>query len=383
MNIEYSDLIKKIPVNLLDELSAKYKINTYNHKLTGQSLFTILLYNICDPNEISLRAIEENFDSHNLGIYHKNKRLRASKSGIATRLKMVDYRFFEAIFKNLKEIYVPLLPEVAQNNIKRFDSTSITLSGKLLHCGFGVARGVQKEVKLSIGFGRLPEHVRFGTARSDQSEEIALKEAIKEASLSSKDIVVFDRGIAARKTFAEFSRMGINFVTRLNDKAKYKILSTDSSAINQETSSVTILGDHIVLLRSKNGIVKTKFRLVCARTKKDGKTLYFLTNLTNIDATDVTDIYKARWEIEVFFKFIKQHLNAKHFLSRNLNGIKVVCYMIMIAALLMLTFKIVNKIESFKIAKMRFVERLRRAITYELIVLHQHQPYRFITQFGF
>ena len=90
-----------------------------------------------------------------------------------------------------------------------------------------------------------------------------------------------------------------------------------------------------------------------------------------------------RWDIEVFFKFIKQHLNAKHFLSRDINGIKVVFYIILIAALLILTFKKLNNIDSFKLAKKRFVEQLRRAITYDIILLYQHDPSKFKNSFVF
>jgi IS4 transposase len=62
------------------------------------------------------------------------------------------------------------------------------------------------------------------------------------------------------------------------------------------------------------------------------------------DAYVIASIYKQRWEIEVFFKFIKQHLNVTHLVSREKNGIEVMLYMTMIAAILILAFKKLNKI---------------------------------------
>lgn len=195
------------------------------------------------------------------------------------------------------------------------------------------------------------------------------------------------RGISARKTFQEFKQAGIKFVTRLNDKVNYKIIKSneqEAEAGLEADRDLDILGDYIVNLRSRDiRWIKEEFRLIKTKHRINGKEFVFLTNLTELSAVEITDIYKMRWDIEVFFKFIKQHLNAKHFLSRDINGIKVVFYIILIAALLILTFKKLNNIDSFKLAKKRFVEQLRRAITYDIILLYQHDPSKFKNSFVF
>ncbi|WP_425386687.1 transposase [Wolbachia endosymbiont (group A) of Barypeithes pellucidus] len=71
-------------------------------------------------------------------------------------------------------------------------------------------------------------------------------------------------------------------------------------------------------------------------------------------AYEVTELYRRRWDIEVFFKFIKQNLGYKHFLSHAMNGIKVYIYMIIITALLFLVYKIRNNLRGFKIALLQF-----------------------------
>jgi hypothetical protein len=382
MAIRFSELVSKLPSKLFEEVEAEYKVDRANHKLTGRSMFQMLLYNICEEDRISLRVIEESFERHQFSLYHKGKELKASKSGISDRLRNIDYRYYEAIFGKLRTKFAKEIPAIENSNIKLFDSTLITLSSKLLKCGFKTSTGFKQQVKFSVGFDGLPCSVRFGDKSSDNSEDVALKAAIKEASLSKEDIVVFDRGISGRKTLQEFKQMGVRFVTRLNDKANYKIIK-DRGLIIRATGELELVGDYIVHLRSKDiHWIKEEFRLIQA-INKAGKEIIFLTNLTELTAAEVAEIYKMRWDIEVFFKFIKQHLNTKHFLSRNINGIKVVFYMILISALMILTFKKLNKIDSFTLAKKRFVEQLRRAITYDIILLYRHNPSQFKSSFTF
>lgn len=385
MQVYFSDLIAQVPENLFDKVGAEFKVDRYNHKLTGKSLFQILLYNLCEENKISLRVIEDSFNNHQFKLYHNGKLLKASKSGISDRLKKINYKYYESIFMTLQNVFAKQIPGHDGKKIKRFDSTLITLSSKLLYTGFKVPIGDKQQIKFSVGFDGIPRTVRVGTTNSDMSENVALKKAIQEASLSKDDIAVFDRGISSRKTFKDFSKSGIHFVTRLSANANYRVIDQVTlKKTTSKSSELEVISDDIVQLRSRKvHWVKENFRLIKALNKKTKKQFIFLTNVMDLCAIEITEIYKSRWDIEVFFKFIKQHLNTKHFLSRNINGIKVVFYMILITALLILTFKIANKIESFKFAKKRFVEQLRRAITYEIILLYKNNPERFRQSFIF
>ncbi len=382
MEVKFSDLMSKIPDGLFDSVESKFRVDKANHKLTGRSLFQILMYNICEENRLSLRVIEESFNNHQFVVYHKGKPIKASKSGMSDRLKSIDYQYYEEIFEQLRSLLSKEL-SLPERSIKLFDSTIVTLSSKLLKCGFAAGHSGKNQLKFSIGFDGLPCSVRFGSDKSDNSEDVALKAIIQETSLSKNDIIVFDRGISARKSFVEFKETGINFITRLQDKANFKILKINDIPC-KETAGLEIIADNIVYLRSKDiHWVKEEFRLIQGRNKQTGQTLNFLTNITELSAVEVTEIYKMRWDIEVFFKFIKQYLSTKHFLSRSINGIKVVFYMILIVALLILTFKKLNKIDSFKLAKKRFIEQLRRAITYDIILLYKDDPFKFKSSFVF
>jgi IS4 transposase len=92
------------------------------------------------------------------------------------------------------------------------------------------------------------------------------------------------------------------------------------------------------------------------------------------DCYTIAELYKQRWEIESFFKFIKQHLGVKHLVSRDENGIKVMIYMTMIVSVLILAYKKINKIKGFKIARLRFEIELENEIIKTIVVLCGGEP---------
>jgi IS4 transposase len=84
--------------------------------------------------------------------------------------------------------------------------------------------------------------------------------------------------------------------------------------------------------------------------------------------------YKKRWEIEVFFKFIKQNLSFKHFISYNTNGMSVYLYCVLIAAILFTIFKISNKLTGFKLALLEFSLLLDKEIIKDMVVFCRGKP---------
>jgi IS4 transposase len=125
-------------------------------------------------------------------------------------------------------------------------------------------------------------------------------------------------------------------------------------------------------LTKKNKPTKGFLRLII--TWKGETPLYFLTNIEELSAREITHIYKERWQIEVFFKFIKQQLNFSHLLSRNENGIKVVLYMTLIAAILLTAFKNANKLKGYKIPKIKLANQLEALIIEDIVVLCGGNP---------
>lgn len=378
----YSNLMTAIDQKVFDDLSAEIKVDKCNHKITGQTLFSVLLYNICETNRNSLRVMQESFNAHTVHIKHKNKPIKMSKSGIGHRLSTIDPAFFEKLLHNVIKAMGKHFPKLKKYNIIRCDSTVVTLSSKLAQCGIPVALGPKHQVKMTIALSKIPVDVSIAAGSSDNfSEEFVLKNLIKNISHSPQDIFVFDRGLYSRKTFVEFSDENKLFVTRLKSNAKYNILK-ENLISPIFTSTLEITSDSIVQLYAKyQKVCKTPFRLIVAKSLKSGQELIFVTNINDLSAEEITEIYKSRWDIEVFFKFIKQHLNTKHLLSRSENGIKVVFYVMLIAAILMLTFKELNKIDSYIITKMRFNDQIKRVITYQIMLLYENRTDDFKKQF--
>ena len=94
--------------------------------------------------------------------------------------------------------------------------------------------------------------------------------------------------------------------------------------------------------------------MVVIKSKEHNEQQYwFLTNDFRLTAKEVAQAYRRRWDIEVFFRFIKQELHVSHLVSLNKNGIEVMMYMTLIVAMLILIYKKANSI-GYKTAKRRF-----------------------------
>jgi IS4 transposase len=113
--------------------------------------------------------------------------------------------------------------------------------------------------------------------------------------------------------------------------------------------------------------------LVIIKNEKTNKEFWFLTNEFELSAKEITDYYRKRWDIEVFFRFMKQELNLSHLVSLNKNGIEVMVYMTMIASMLLLIYKKANNL-GYKTAKRRIAMELRDMVTAILIIFAGGNP---------
>jgi IS4 transposase len=171
-------------------------------------------------------------------------------------------------------------------------------------------------------------------------------------------------------------------VTRLTDNPRFVVIKQHSDVSLLEDENLIFLQDSIVhLYGNANKIVAHPFRLIEMQRKSDKQIIYLLTNVIleqpckdeqgddNLFLTtqQVAQVYKSRWDIEVLFKFLKQEMNLEHFVCNDLNAIKVMIYCTLIVAMLLLVYKKVNGIKSYKIAKIRFFNELQAAILLEIL----------------
>ena len=169
-----------------------------------------------------------------------------------------------------------------------------------------------------------------------------------------QNIYVVDRGLQSTRTMRDFNGNCSSFIARAKENRKHVELESLIKC-NQDTDlgALTLIKDSKVHLytgkaiNNKKGnihyreeLVETPFRLIVAKTKtEDSKDFWFITNDFELTPKEVTQAFRRRWDIEVFFRFIKQELNVSHLVSLNKNGIEVMLYMTLIVAMLILIYK--------------------------------------------
>jgi|GEM_PF-2845920 len=144
------------------------------------------------------------------------------------------------------------------------------------------------------------------------------------------DTLLFDRGYFDSGWFQQLNDKRINFVTRIKSNVLFEW--TERRNCDRKAG---ILGDWIGTLGGSCGEkCKAPLRMIRYRDPETGKELEFLTNLLDINAKVVADLYRERWQIELFFKWVKQNLKIKTYLGTDLNAVLVQVWIAMIAYLL-------------------------------------------------
>ena len=145
-------------------------------------------------------------------------------------------------------------------------------------------------------------------------------------------IVVDDRGYNDYRLFADWTKSGVYFVTRMKDNALFEVVEEREPPQNRN-----ILKDQIIRLTGTGAQEKCPhlLRRVEAIREDTGDVLVFLTNHLGLGASTIAAIYKDRWQIELFFKAIKQNLKIKTFVGTSANAVKTQIWTALIAMLLL------------------------------------------------
>jgi hypothetical protein len=145
-------------------------------------------------------------------------------------------------------------------------------------------------------------------------------------------IVVDDRGYNDYHLFAKWTSEDVSFVTRMKDNATYMVIETRKVPQDRQ-----ILKDQTVLLTGTGAAEKCPYpmRRIEFYDREKNETLVFLTNKMKLGATTVASIYKDRWQIELFFKALKQNLKIKTFVGTTPNAVKIQIWTALIAMLIL------------------------------------------------
>jgi hypothetical protein len=153
-------------------------------------------------------------------------------------------------------------------------------------------------------------------------------------------VLVDDRGYNDYGLFAKLTEDDVYFVTRMKDNACYKVL--ESRRLPQNRS---VLKDQIIVLSGSGAWEKCPYvlRRVEVWDKEKEQTLVFLTNHFGFGATTISALYKERWQIELFFKALKQNLKIKTFVGTSPNAVKIQVWTALIAMLILRYLQLKSK----------------------------------------
>ena len=336
--MKVGELLKLIPPETFTDLAIETKVDFQVKKLSGEVMFKLILFSMLGSDKLSLRVMETFLQSAKFKSFSQFDILDSRYNSISDRICSINAVYFEKLFEKIFSIYNKELKE--EKALSKTDSTYVGLATKLFSAGMKNSHnGTDKRyVKYSVNIkGSIPSCVKVFTDQSYVSEEFALAELINDADCIEGNIVVFDRGLQSRNSFDKFTDSHKSFISRANPNIRCMVTAENKIPAKSIESSVTITSDEVVfLINKKEKITKHQYRLIKGTIDKSGDKIYFVTNIQQEDAYAIAAWYKQRWEIEVFFKFIKQHLNVKHLVSRDTNGIKVMLYMTMILAILII-----------------------------------------------
>ncbi len=268
----------------------------------------------------SLRDIVVCLTAHRDKLYHAGFRSVVFKTTLAKANERRDWRIYrdytELLIKEARALYVddgPTNLELSAT-VYLIDSTTIELCLNI----FPWARLVKKRaaIKLNIGIeisGNIPSFFDFSSG--------------KEHDVSFLDRIIFEAGAyyVMDRGYLDFARLyvihhaGAFFVTRAKDNLSYHRLY--SRPVDKDTG---VRSDQEIVLDGYQARKKypEHLRRIKYYDALTDRTYVFLTNNFNLDAATIALLYKYRWQIELFFKWIKQHLSIKAFWGRSENAVK-------------------------------------------------------------
>jgi len=267
----------------------------------------------------SLRDIETCLNSHREKLYHIGFRGVVSRSTLADANERRDWRIFQdfgqVLIRMAQQLYQgePLAIELEQP-LFAFDSTTIKLCLSLFPWAeFRKTKAAVKMHTLINLRGPIPTFVAITPGKI---HDVRMLDAMP---ITEDAIYTMDRGYVDFARLYSLHQQGAFFVVQAKDNLSFKRLY--SLPKDRESG---VRADQIITLlvqKSKKGYPET-LRRVSYVDKKRNKRLVFLTNHFDIPAFTVAEIYKQRWQVELFFKWIKQHLRIKAFYGTSINAVK-------------------------------------------------------------
>lgn len=333
----FQELLKGLPRPTFDRLVKRHNADKYSKTFGHWQHLIAMLYGQLSQAP-GLRPLEAGFNSHVSHHYHLGTGLIKRTTLADANTKRSDAVFSDVANFLMGQVSRRLRSEGAQL-IYLLDSTSLTLKGRQFDDWTRDSRtrntqGIKVHVLLDAA-SQTPSWYSFSTANVNDVQKAW------DVPLKSGALYVFDKGYCDYHWWHTISQAGALFVTRFKRNAGLKVI--ESRTIPADTAGI-VLQDEIVQLKHKrpggrnNPYVTSLRRVTIARPDK-ATPLVLATNDLTSTALDIAQRYRERWDIELFFKWIKQHLKIKKFFGRSENAVRIQVLTALISYLLVALYK--------------------------------------------
>lgn len=337
-NTILSQLLKLVPRHEFETLAKQHHSGRSFRSASRWAQFvTLMMGQLSGRN--SLRDLVDNISAQSHRLYHLGCR-KLSRSNLSRINEDKPYCLYEALFGKL----LSRCQGIAPNHNFRFKNPLYSLDASTIDLCLSVFpwadfRSTKGAVKLHVGLsheGYLPE---FVTITEGKGHDVTVGRTLE---FPKGSIVAIDKGYNDYAWYNRLTRNGIFFVTRIKRNAQYRVVKRHSALSSKGlTSDQTIEFTGAVTAKK----CPIQLRRIGFRDPVSGKHYFFLTNNFKLAAKTIADIYKARWQVELFFKWIKQNLKIKSFIGTSKNAVMTQIWIALCVYLLLAFIKFQSKLK--------------------------------------
>ena len=339
----FTQVCSLIPRQIFQRLVAKYQGDYHVRDFNCTTQLRYMLFGQLTSCE-SLRDICLCLKAHEDILYALGMATSVNESLLSRANEKRDYRIYEGLGKALIKIVQPLYSKMRleyiapqDHDLYALDSTTISCSLKLLDWAVGkYSKGAVKMHTVIDLRGSIPVFIHITDGRCHDSNVLDILVVVPNA------IYTMDKAYIDFEALARIDAENAYFVTRAKDNMKYEIVS---SHYNIDTST-GLLEDHRIRLTGvkSSKLYSKELRLIKYCDKETGEILTFISNMTDeleLNGLEIANIYRHRWDVESFFKLIKQNLTVKHLLGCSENAVKTHLWIAICSYLLLARIKAV------------------------------------------
>ena len=342
----YSQVIKLLDKSRILQISRENGGERYTKRFNGWIHLVVMLYAIIMRFD-SLREITASLLTEARKLSHIGITFKIGRSTLADANKRRSEAIFESIYRDTYATYRHVLSSDSRTGktpqwmrrLQIIDSTTITLFSNLIFKGVGrhpkngkKKGGIKVHTVIHANEG-VPSDIRFTSAATNDSF------MLKPSSLSKGDIIAMDRAYIDYEKFEQLTEKQVIYVTKMKKSLKYEILGDTIYQTPEGVMEVRVQKVRFTKKKQGGETIVHNARIITYVDVRKHKLISLLTNDMEFDPSEIIEIYRRRWEIELLFKQIKQNFPLKYFYGESANAIKIQIWVTLIANLLLMVMQ--------------------------------------------